>query len=447
MFFIGLVIVACLLYIWDYKILALVCFFFFLTSGFNLIPEKIMDIGPISKGFDFAFFIMAGILLIDSLCIKNYLRIDNFIKYLLVFGGFLGICIIYSKWVVGLDWAGILRTCRYQFFWLAYFIFRNLDKKRLEAILRVLFPIVVALSVLYLLQIVLGTHILNKMAKSTFWIGGLSIPRYYNQPDMLQFFTLLAIYHNPYKNVLKKITTFILICALLGAFHRSLMSLFPLMLLLGYIIRLSRMRRILLLSVLGFIVLCGISVTGVLFVQSRMYADLRNIVSGNFADVEMTLDPEDLAESTFTFRMAVLYERNQYVSERPVVMVLGAGLVAEDSKIIDKLFDFKIGLPDEATGKVEQIESGDISFSSLILRLGYFGTALYLMLWVYLGVFFYKNRENKYGFVSFLYVVMSICVAFFSGNLLSPVNYIILLITYVIIKKTNQEQEVPQLAM
>ena len=432
-----IVIVAVVLYILEYKISAFVLFFFFLTSGFNLIPEEYMDIGIISKGGDFAFFILLGIVVIDSLCRKKYLKVDDFVKYLIVFGSFLAVCMIYSKWVIGLGWSEILRTCRYQFFWIAYFVFRSMEKKQLETILKILYTVVVIISIFYLLQIVFNTPILNEAGKNYFRMGNLRIPRFYNQPDMLQFFVLIAIYRNPYKNVLKWITTCILVLALVGAFHRSLTGLFVLILLLGYIVRLSQTRRIVFMSILGFIVICGISIAGAKLMQSRTYTDLQSISQGNFTAVEEEIDIEALHQSTFTFRLALLYERTKYVSERPVAMVLGAGLIPEDSELIDKMFNFQIGLPDELTGKATQIESGDISYSSLILRLGFIGTALYLMLWIYLTVFFYKNRENNLGLVSFLYSVLAILVALFSGSLLFPVNYLLLLVSYVIIRQTK----------
>jgi len=441
MFFVLLVIVAIVLYVLDYKVPAFVLFFFFLTSGFNLIPEEMMELGMISKGNDYAFFILLGIVAIDSFCLKKYLKVDDFIKYLIVFGIFLLACMIYSKWSVGLGWAEILRTCRFQFFWIAYFAFRSMEKKQLEMIIKILFTIITIISILYLVQIFINESILLKQGKGYLRIGDLKIPRFYNQPDMLQFFTFIAICHNPYKKILKWITTFILVAALLGAFHRSLTGLFFLMLLLGYIVRLSRTRRILLLSLLGFIVMCGISIAGVKMMQSRAYSDLKNLAQMNFADIETDIDIEMLQESTFTFRIALVYERMMYLSEHPVAMILGAGLIPEDSKLADSMFNFQIGLPDELTGNITQIESGDISFSSLFLRTGYIGTALYLMLWIYFAVFFYKNRENNLGLASFIYSILAIFVAFFSGNLLIPVNYLLPLISYVIIQKTNQEQE------
>jgi hypothetical protein len=437
MVFIIIVLIAVVLYIWGYKTPALVLFFFFLTSGFNLIPEDAMDIGPISKGGDFGFVIMVGILLIDYLLIKNYLRIDNFVKCLIVFGIFLLICIVNSKWILGLGWSDILRTCRYQFFWLTYFIFRNLQKEQLEKLLYYLFHITVILSVLYLLQIILDTSLLNEGMQTYLRIGRWKIPRYYNQPDMLHYFAILSLYCNPRKGIAKKITAGILVLALLCAFHRSLIGLFVLTLFLGYVLRLSRLKRIRFLSVFAFLMLVFISYEGVQFTQSRTYRDLKYITNADLANVE-DFDLEVLQTSTFSFRIALVVERHLYLTEHPKTLLIGAGLIPEDSHRIDKLFDFHIGLPDELTGRTNQVDSGDISYSSMILHFGYIGTVLYLFLYIYLAVFFYRKRENKYGLSSFLYCIFALGDSLFSANLLMPVTYILPAISYLIIQKDEK---------
>jgi hypothetical protein len=437
MIFVGLAVVALILYFLGYKVSALVCFFFFMTSGFNLIPEELMDIGPISKGSDFCIPIMVGILLVEFFLRKNYLRPDNLIKILSVFGVFLLVCIVNSKWILGLGWAEIIRTCRYQFFWLTYLIFRNLEKEQLERLLRYLFYIVVILSVLFLLQIFIDTFILNEGARTTFRIGRWKIPRYYNQPDMLFFFAIMAIYCNPAKGLMRYITTIILVMALLGAFHRSLIGLFFLILILGYAIRLPRIRRIQFISVFFVLSALVISWQGVKFMQSRTFKDLQYMANADFANVE-DIDLEDLQSSTFSFRIALVIERSMYLLEHPESMLLGVGLITEDSPSTGKIFDFQIGLSDEQTAKPQQIESGDISYSALFIRLGYLGTALYLSLYIYLAVFFYKKRANRYGQFSFLYCVLALGDSLFSANLLMPVTYILPIISYIIIQKNEK---------
>jgi hypothetical protein len=103
------------------------------------------------------------------------------------------------------------------------------------------------------------------------------------------------------------------------------------------------------------------------------------------------------------------------------------------------MFDFKIGLIEELSGATVQLDTGDISYSILFLRLGYLGSFLYLLLFVYLMVFFYKKRDNRYAFFSFLYLILTIGVSFFSANLLDPVTFLMPLISYHIVKKTDNE--------
>ena len=438
MIFIAFVLIAIFLYIRDLKILALLLFFFFVTSGFNLVPETITKFAFISKGSDYAFLILIGIIFIDSLFNRGYFRRDNFTKYLIIFASFLIICIIYNKLVIKLGWGDILRTCRYQFFWIAYFLFRHLKKETLETLLKCLFFVALFTAVLFLLQIVIDKNILIKSGLGYVRLFGMKISRFYNQPDLLFFFTFMAMYHNPLKGIPKYLSMILFIAALLGAFHRSLIGCFLFAVLIGYIIGLPYLKRIRFIAITSIFLLFFVVFMGYKFANSRTYLDVKMAMSGNLTD--MDIDVEDLQQSTFTFRILHLLERNQYLIENRRAMVFGAGLIPEDSKLVDKMFDFKIGLVEELTGVTNQLETGDISYSNLILRLGYVGTFLYLLLIAYLMIFFYKNRGNRYGFFSFLYFVLAIGDSFFAANLLNPVTFLLPLITYNIIKKTDLEK-------
>jgi hypothetical protein len=437
MVFLGIVIIAIFLYIQNYKILALLLFFFFITSGFNLVPEEITKFAFISKGSDYAFLLLVGIVAIDGIFNRGYFSKDNFTKYLILFASFLIICILYSKFVLKLGWGDILRTCRYQFFWIAYFLFRHINKKTLETLLKCLFFVALFTAVLFLLQIVIDKNILIEMETGYIRLFGYKISRFYNQPDMLFFFTFMALYHNPLNIILKYLSMIILTAALLGAFHRSLTGCFFISVIIGFAINLPYLKRIYFVAITSFILLFTVVFFGYKFIHSRTYLDIEAVVTGNIDTVEF--DMEDLGNSTFTFRILHLLERNQYILEHPKAMFLGAGLIPEDSKMVEKTFDFKIGLVEELTGNAVQIETGDISYSVLFLRLGYVGTFLYLLLIIYLMIFFYKKRDNRYAFFSFLYLMLTFGDSFFSANLLHPVTYLLPLISYHIIKKTESE--------
>ncbi|MDR0864705.1 MAG: hypothetical protein LBO74_07210 [Candidatus Symbiothrix sp.] len=437
MVFVIITLLAIVLYIRDYKIPALLLFFFFLTSGLYLIPEEITEFAFISKGVDYAFFILLGIITVDSLFVKQYLKPDEYTKYLFIFGSFIAICALYSKYSVGLSWPEIIRTCRYHFFWAAYFVFRNMEKTQLERLLKYLFDATVFISVIYLLQIAVDESILVGETTSGISIFGIEMRRYYNQPNMIHFFSFMAIYNNPYKGPKKIVTSILLVLGMIGPLHRSLLGAFFIAVSIGYILRLPRLKRIKVVSVVSFLVLCVVVYGGTKFLKSRTFMDLQYVASGNFIDSDIVDWNEEGA--TFTFRIAHLLERNQYLLEHPQTMILGAGLIPEDSKKVEDMFDFKVGLVEELLDRTSQLETGDISYSILLLRLGYAGTLLNLLLFIYLMVFFYKKRENRYGFFSFLYLVLVFIVSFFSANLTSPVLFLLPLISYLIIKKTEQE--------
>lgn len=437
MVFIGIVLIAIFLYIRNYKVPALLLFFFFITSGFNLVPEEILKFAFISKGNDYAFLILIGIIFIDSLFNRGYFNRDNFTKYLIVFASFLIICILYSKFVVKLGWGDILRTSRYQFFWIAYFLFRHLSKKTLETLLKCLFFVSLFTAFLFLLQIVVDKNILVETVTGYVRLFGVKISRFYNQPDMLFFFTFMALYHNPLKGIPKYLSIILLTAATLGAFHRNVFGCLLISIVVGYVVGLPYLKRIYFV-VISFVILSVVVVfLGYKFVQSRTYTDVEAVISGNFTETEFDMD--DLGNATFTFRMLHLLERNQYLFDHPQSMIFGAGLIPEDSKLVEQMFDFKVGLIEELSGTTTQIDTGDISYSILLLRLGYVGTFLYLLLLAYLMIFFYKKRENGYGLFSFLYLILTIGISFFSANLLYPYTFILPLISYQIIKKTDLE--------
>jgi len=440
MLFLLITFIAIGLYFWNYKVPALLIFFFCLTQGFDLITQDEAT-SKLFLGFaweNYALLFLFSVIAIDIICIRNYLKIDRFVVYLILFFSFLVVAIVYSKYSVSLGWKDIFLACRYLLFLPIYFLFRNISKSQLELLLKCLFNVTVFISFLYLLQILFDEFILVGHTRATAQFLGITFPRYYNHPSMLYFFVFLSIYKNPHQGFFKYLTSTVLICALLGAFHRNHTSFFFISIIIGIVISMPKIRRIQIGTISLSLLLLGSSFLVYKLKDSRTFKDLNVIISGDVIDIAETgFDFDD--ESTFTFRIAHLLERNQYLLENPQSMLLGAGLIPGNSDQIENLFDFKIGLISELTGEVDQVQTSDISYSVLILQLGYLGTFLYLLLLIYLAVFFYKHKNNKYALFSFLYLIFSFGTSFFSANLLHPITYIMPLITYNIVKKTIKE--------
>ncbi|MDL2222560.1 hypothetical protein LJB98_00495 [Bacteroidales bacterium OttesenSCG-928-M11] len=418
--------------------------FFFLTDGFRLVPETAMETGiGFSKGPDFAIFIALGMITVDAILKRHYFKVDTLARYLIVFGTFLVVCILNSKYIVGLSWSEVLRSSRFQFLWVLYFVFRNMESKQLKNILDICYYLTLATSVLYVGQLIIGETILNEGAETFTTFLGQRVKRFYNQPYLILFFSFYTLYNNPIKGPWRYVATVVLLITYFGALHRSWNLLFLFAILVGYIINLSKVKKVKIFTIAAIILVPIGMFSGYKFLQSRTFQDVKSVLSGDFLDVDFDLS--DLEDATFAFRMGHLVERMEYLSEKPQSQILGAGLITEDSKKTDKMFDFKVGLVDELTENTIQLDTSDISYSLLFIWFGYLGTFLYMMIYFYLFYYFYKKRKNKYAFISFLFLFVSFGVSFFSANFVIAVNYVVLLITYCIVQDEKQIEEPKEL--
>lgn len=439
MIFIALILAALFFYVRGYKISALLIFFFYVTGGFNLIPDEVVDLGvPLTKNADYAFFLLFGLLTVGFLFTRNFFRVDTFVKLLALFFIFLLICIVYNRYVLGIAWSEIIRTVRFLSFWLAYFVFRSLEKEQLLGLLKSLFVVTVCASVLYLFQLVIGKNILVETATTSAFFFGYQLPRFYNQPALLHFFVFMAIYYNPFKGSLKILTIVILTLALFAAFHRSLSGFFLLALAFGFFLKLPKMRRVQ-ISVAALFALLFLTIFAApRFAKSRTFADLKKVSSGNVIDAD--IDINDLSDATFTFRVAHFLEREEHIRRNISSVLFGGALLTEDSKKLDRFFDFKVGLIEELTGEVGQVDTADISYSFLIIRFGYLGTLLYMLLYIYFIYFFFRNRkESPLAFFSLIYLIMIMGVSLFATNLIFTVTFLMPMISYLVVRKEKSK--------
>jgi hypothetical protein len=414
----------------------MIIFIFLLTSGFHLIPEEAMMLMTgFSKGQDYALVLIAGCIAIDFIFSKEKcFKRDGFTSWMFLFLVFLLACILYSRYVVGCSFAEAIRTCRQYLLVVAYFVFRNMSREDLERLLKIVFVISAVICGLYVLQAVLSTEILNSMGSNVIKIGDWVIMRYYNQPHMMYFCAFLAIYSNLVRGVFRFVCIVIFVLAILLGFNRSGLSFFILSLVLGYVLRLSKVKQVKFAFISIAILIPSVVVLGHNFVKSKTYEDIRAVVQGRFADAN--IDLYLLYNSTFAYRMGHMFERISYIEEYPAARIFGVGLIPEDSPLANQ-FGFILGLNNQR-GEPSQLESPDICYSSLFLRFGYLGTALFLSLYVYMACFFFKRKESHYALSSFIYLILSFGISFFSSNLNIPVFFILPMITMCLVRKDTE---------
>lgn len=412
MLFIPILITGIILYLSGRRTLSIVIFFFFLFDGFQIIPEKLFETGlGISKSTDFALLYIVFLFIYSLINTPNFIPIN---KLTILLGGYLLFiaCLIgISYYIYHIPFSEIVRTSRYYLFAISYFVLRKLTLKEIDSILKVLFCIVVFQSILFTIQGFTGIALLTRAVDHK---SAKLITRFYNSPLMLYFFVFYGIFNNPFSGKYKYISALICIVCVYMPLHRSLTISFVFILIIGLLLKIGHFKR--LLSYLPILLLCIIPLIAVSGIQlaSRTVNDINSVTTGEFMDIE---EVELGEESTLLFRMAHFYERYMHILEKPIETAFGSGLMAEESNYTNKKFDFIIGLENEKTGEIVQLETSDIAWSNLIIRYGIIGTLIYLTIYISIMIFYYKHRKARYALSTFLYLLLLLFTSITSNQL------------------------------
>ena len=128
-----------------------------------------------------------------------------------------------------------------------------------------------------------------------------------------------------------------------------------------------------------------------LHLNSRAASDIGRISQGEFLEVESVELYED---SSLLFRIAHFFERYMETTETTVGTLWGLGFMAEDSQYTENHFNFIIGLSDVQNEKTVQIDTSDIAWSIFIVRYGILGTFIYLLLYSYIILYYWRIKTN-----------------------------------------------------
>jgi len=436
MLFIPILIVSIILYLNGKRTLSTILFFFFLFDGFQIIPEKFFETGMgISKSTDFALLYIIILFIYGIITTKDFIPIN---KLALLLGGYLLfiVCLIgISYYTYHIPFVEIIRTSRYYLFALSYFVLRRLTKEEISSILKILFCIVIFQSILFTIQGFTGIALLigaesHKSAKL--------ITRFYNSPLMLYFFVFYGIFNNPFTGKYKYISALICIVCVYMPLHRSLTISFILILILGLFLKMGKIKQF--INYLPMLLLCVIPLVAVMGAQlaSRTMNDINSVTTGEFVDIE---EIELGEESTLLFRIAHFYERYMHILEKPIETAFGSGLMAEESNYTNKKFDFIVGLENEKTGEIVQLETSDIAWSNLIIRYGIIGTLIYLTIYISIMIFYYKHRKVRYALSTFLYLLLLLFTSITSNQL----YYVYMLVFPFMFFDMTLEEDTPNL--
>lgn len=109
-------------------------------------------------------------------------------------------------------------------------------------------------------------------------------------------------------------------------------------------------------------------------------------------------------DGNFSFRILHTLERTEYILQDPLSTLRGIGFISETHFNKDV---FEIGLPNKE-GEVTQLDTADIAWSLLILRLGFLGLAIFIMLFFKI-ITELKRYRNIICMVMLSYMLVSFC--------------------------------------
>lgn len=433
MLFIPVLIAAIILYIIGQRVLSTIIFFFFLFEGFQVVPDVFFNtfVG-ISKSIDFAFIYVAFLFCFGLYRYDDFIPKNNATKYIVFYLIFILISCGVSLFYYHVPIFEIIKTSRAYLFVLSYYVLRRLNKDEIDALFKILFIIVCFQCFLFVVQVIIDVPLLTN-ANTGDKIG--FIRRYYNLPIMILFMFYYAIFNNPFSGVIKWSSIFILCLAMILPLHRSLIITFLLILVIGILLNDTKKFLKYMPILFMFIIPTSFLVLKYIGIQKSV-TDIVNVANGDFMELDddFVLD----SESTLMFRMLHFFERYTEVTNSNMTMIFGEGFMSEGSEYTNARFDFQIGLVDDKTGSVAQLETSDISWSVFIIRFGFVGTFVFLFMYFGFIKFFYKNRNRKDSLVTLLYLLIVFALSFTSASLSSIISMIIPLMMFEKVSDSNQ---------
>ena len=404
---------------------------FLATGGFQLLPTGwFWSPLAISKPYDYAYVAMFMIFLLNASAVARIIGTQRMATIATAYMIFILFVLVASIAVFSYPPIQAFQSARVFVWPLFLLLFLITDRLALERFVATLMWIVVVTSILYLLQPLTGKNIINPDSYYfNPYLGATDLKRFLSTPDFLIFF-LLLFYHQLCTGTDKTLGVILgrwigfalLVSVQLVSFTRSAI--------LATGLTLVYLSKRLLNSV--FVALFLLSVTGAIAVAYSTSSLVQNRVDESLKDVTSSLEGNYLTwrpstDGNLSYRLAHLNERVTYVFGDIKRWPMGIGFVHEESATAQNL-GFKIGLINPFTGRAVQVDTGDIAWSVVVIKTGFFG--LGLMLFFVLGSYFAVGASNqKYVIVYRGGLLYFLITSFFSTNFVMP-NYMLPLMLF-----------------
>lgn len=423
---ISLLVIAILTYVLDLKKISLFIFTTFMLNGWCVLTDDVLGV----KNFDMAVIYTFVVLGFSLLFEKNPRNFDDskLKPWLYLFLGFMVLDIIFSYNHYEFTPYQIVQGCRASFLFLSYFFLRKAKVKDLLWINEIFFYITLVTSVLYILEVFFDLPVLpydEEGAKIDDYTG---IMRFYNSPPLLYWYIFISVLSpNLLKSKLTFPSIFVFTIALIATLGRIQIAMTAVVLLVGLIIQ-GRIKSILTAAVALLVLTAPFAqILSARFAgkfEDSTSSEIKNIFNGSIQETVYVGNSKDVG--TLTYRLAWIYERADFLSDRPISEnIFGLGLISDSQTLkVQSMYNFELGLIDEEEN-MAQLTTPDISYGNLLSKYGYVGGVLYLMIWLQiLATFIKRRKEDEMAFVGMLLIINCILLGF-SGTTISDQGYLI----------------------
>lgn len=361
-----------------------------------------------------------GLLLYLALSLRILFRTNGklssgpFDKYLISFYLFLLLSIFVDIFINKIDLLSIIKTSRHWLFLTCFWIFYYIPKEEIKKLLIYLLFATLFINLISITEYTFGIEILGLRKSEERLLTGMTISRGAIPSTFSIFFIFLAFLdYFELKLKWKIVIISILTAGILISMIRSLIIAVIISLALIILIKRRKTFKESLLTMSIIMAFIWIVFTSP-FIKERFhqgYVDIKELDTG-----------KRNVSGNLSFRILHIAERFKYVSQNIQRSIFGIGNITEESFPII----FKIGLRNDQ-GKFIQLDTADNSWGPLFLRLGFFGTFIYLS-------FFTKNIFHSITYTSqpvieiaiFVYLIINLFILSFASSTMANGQFWIL---------------------
>lgn len=356
----------------------IISFFFVLSNGFHLLSIPSIKIG------DYALLACVILLAIEFKHDKSFFTCKNdkvgLLIILLIFYYLFSMTFSVIRQKESLFYS--LLIFRFDLFYLSYFLFRKIDFESINKAFIKLIGISIIGGVLYYLQFIGVTGILqtdSNMINASSGFARLRNVPYLTTPIL--FYLLVTHNYIKYRNLL-----IIFFCGLI-IFPMNRGGIISSLLVVGSYFMIKRKVSLKHVFLAAFIFLLFQPIFSYRFsdegstgggVLSELTTSV-GIITEN--DIDGYTNSAIYSDGTFVFRILLVVERLNYLSKSLTNLCFGLGTVHESSSSI-RNYSFSLGtttVGDDGTLEVHQIDTNDVAFITHLLRFGLI--YLFIFLW------------------------------------------------------------------